>query len=158
MEDNERQTEKILLEPMGPIVQDTEGLDKEKTIKGMKHEMASSLEVVVIVSPFFVLTVVAEMRCRCVSGSVSGLSKLTRAAVVRVCLVVLPSSSSPVNARFFGGAKGSAACDGRAACGGIGSAGRCCAVEGDVANGTSVIGPPFVDLGCFSACGVAAGS
>ena len=120
--------------------------------------LSSSLEVVVIVSPFFVLTVMDEMRCRCVSGSVSGLSKLTRAVVVRVCLLVLPSSSSPVNVRFFGGAKGSASCDGRAAGGGIGSAGRCCAVEGDVANGTSVMAPPFVDLGCFSACGAAAGS
>ena len=93
---------------------------------------SSSLDAVVIFSPFLLITVTAEIRCRVVAGSAGGLSKVALAVVTFVCFPVLPSGMS--SGRVLFGGVNAGVCDA-----GVGSAGLWCADAGDVARGASII-------------------
>ena len=94
---------------------------------------SSSLDAVVIFSPFLLITVTAEIRCRVVAGSAGGLSKVALAVVPFVCFPVLPSGMSSGHV-LFGGVNA-----GADDCAGVGRAGLWCADAGDVASGASII-------------------
>ena len=63
---------------------------------------SSSLDAVVILWPFLLITVKAEIRCRVAAGSAGGLSKAALAVVTFVCFPVLPSGMSSGRVLFGG--------------------------------------------------------
>ena len=74
----------------------------------MMYSLLSSLEHAVISCPLLVLTVIAEIRCLVVAGSVvaSGLVKLVGASCRLVCFDDEPSAMSSDNVLFGDGSAG----------------------------------------------------